>query len=94
MKWTPRLNRLSVRFTGFKTPEIDWNEFDLKLEDDYADSGEASQIPISLLATCRTQFGPRAMVACFYGKNGWAYDRSDEVVFVSLDGASDRNRQL
>lgn len=74
VKWTPQLNRLfSIPGTG-SHPEIDWSEFELSLAE--IDPIRQHVLPPMLVDRVHRQFKPAAMVACFYGKDGWAYDRS------------------
>jgi hypothetical protein len=72
-KWTPQLNR-HFSIPGRQTdPQIDWSEFDLRLDESRLIQSHA--VPTKLGETARRLFGPGALVACFAEKDGWAYDR-------------------
>ena len=58
-------------------PDVEWRELDLSESESVLIDQHQHQLPTTLLVQVRSvRFGPRAMVACFHGKDGWAYDRS------------------
>ena len=73
-KWTPQINRVMSIPGSAASPEIDWDEWTLAAADAQTIRGHA--VPPKLLSLVKARFGPKAMVACFTGKDGWAYDRS------------------
>lgn len=73
-KWTPVINRVFSIPGDVSLPQVDWSEFDL--ESSQAEQISLHTVPLKLLEVTRKQFGPQAMVACFSGVNGWAYDRT------------------
>ncbi len=74
VKWTPQLNRIFFIPGTMTAPEVDWKKFDLPDRDSIVIRDH--NIPQKLLDATSQIFGPQAMVACFTGNDGWAYDRS------------------
>lgn len=74
VKWTPQLNRVFSIPGAVSKPEIDWDVFNLKLDE--IEKIRQHEVPQLIRDRVRTQFGPQAMVACFVGKDGWAYDKA------------------
>lgn len=72
-KWTPQINRIMSIPGSAGDPEVDWTEWDLYRSE--IDSIRHHNLPPQLINLAKTRFGPNAMVACFTGKDGWAYDR-------------------
>jgi hypothetical protein len=73
-KWTPQINRVMSIPGSAASPEIDWGEFDLKMSD--LRTIREHVVPPQLLSRVKATFGPKAIVACFSGTEGWASDRS------------------
>lgn len=73
-KWSPQINRVFSIPGDITVPEIDWSEFNL----DYSSAPQIlkHELPAKLGEVTHRLFGQKAMVACFAGINGWAYDRS------------------
>ncbi len=74
VKWTPQLNRIFSFADALEKPEVDWGQFDL--EQSGFDLIRSHTVPPNLVERVRQGFGKNAMVACFSGNDGWAYDRS------------------
>ena len=73
-KWTPQINRLMSLSNLPAAPEIDWSEFNLNAADSKTIHSHA--VPQALLNQVHTRFGKNALVGCFCGSEGWAYDRA------------------
>ena len=73
-KWTPQINRLMSLSNLPTAPEIDWSEFDLRMAD--SQTIQSHVVPPSLLTQIHARFGKNALVGCFCGREGWAYDRA------------------
>ncbi len=73
-KWTPQLNRMMSIPGSAARPEVDWSEFDLTTAESQVI--QSHQVPQKLVSLAKTRWGEQAMVACFTGKNRWAYDHS------------------
>jgi len=71
-KWTPQLNRVFSIPGTQEAPSIDWGLFEL--DSSHKNSMHSHQVPMPLRAVAEQQFGVNAMVACFHGSDGWAYD--------------------
>ncbi len=89
-KWTPQLNRhFSIPGTA-ASPQIEWSAFDLHRSD--MNWNNDHSIPPQVLAEAQKQFGSQAMVACFSGFDGWAYDRAS--TWRSVRSPDTMNNQL
>jgi hypothetical protein len=73
-KWTPQINRIMSIPGASASGDVKWSEFELSPEQ--RQSIRNSIIPPELIGRVKNQFGQDAMVACFTGSNGTAYDRA------------------
>lgn len=73
-KWTPQINRIMSIPGASASGDVKWSEFELSPEQ--RQSIRNSVIPPELIGRVKNQFGQDAMVACFTGSNGTAYDRA------------------
>ena len=73
-KWTPQINRLMSIPGSAASPEVDWSEFDLTIAE--SQPMQSHQVPQKLVNLAKARWGEQAMVACFNGKDRWAYDHS------------------
>ena len=73
-KWTPQVNRVFSIPGPAESPDVNWAEFDLSSQE--LQIIRSHVVPPQLEAKVKARFGDRAMLACFSGKDGAAYDRS------------------
>lgn len=73
-KWTPQINRIFSIPAEPDSPKVDWIEWDL--DKSKRDQILKHSLPANLMETTRKNFGQGAMVACFAGVGGWAFDQS------------------